>query len=152
MCSKNVTKISLLQNVDYLLKKNPILRLVFSEKKLELRFSDSMLFIQGFTPSCLPSLKNLHCQYQYIPPFRKMKRRLHPKILREAKKCHLMLPGDGTSRGLIASHINTLAHSSRASNRCNEAEFKFQRKKGKKPLEWSVHASTLMLLQFDDDD
>jgi len=44
-----------------------------------------MPFIQGFTPSLLLSVKNLHCQYQYIPTFRKMKRRLHPKILREAK-------------------------------------------------------------------
>lgn len=54
-------------------------------QKFDLRISDSMLFIPGFTPSFLPSLKNLHCQYQYIPPFCKMKRRLHPKILREAK-------------------------------------------------------------------
>jgi len=54
-------------------------------QKLDLRISDSMLFIQGFTHSLLPALKNLHCQYQYIPPFRMMKRRLHPKILREAK-------------------------------------------------------------------
>jgi hypothetical protein len=109
-----------------------------------------MLLIPGFTPSFLPSLKNLHCQYQYIPPFRKMKRLLHPKILREAKKCHSKLLGIGASGGLNISHTNTPAHISQASNGCNDADFKLQSKN--KSLESSVHASISMLQSLDDND